>query len=519
MIHTGSNLSGDHMGSAQQVDNVGDGKVLSPRIGTEYQAVIPPLLAGARLNDEDSEEKLKLPPWSLFEIHSFILGLYIFGKNLRFVKRFVGSKEMKEVLAFYYGDFYASDAYRRWSEWGKWKGKEFLYGVRIWELLSRLFPLVSNECQALLMQNSRKFLRKKISYQEYIFMLKDAVGLHMLIEAFGIEQRGKKDLTSTAFKPKSSDEDWSSLTPAQLLMYLISFRQLRKARMNDKWKYFFWTIASDPSALGLGNEEAADPNLPKKQVGRFLNPSTVSSSRNGMNFTIVDTSTLHGAEENKVSELRSLLDQPASLSPPSDLPSETEEDGKISVDTEMPNTADPACNQEELSCCRIENLSDDDKFQCQSYLPSQREGQKFQVHPQNSSSTTYLEKGGPSGDNEGSVNEDFLDGEPSPGAAQSRIWIDLNAAYGSPHLGTDQPFISNTMQSTRDSCANKSSVVLETRQQQVEEVEVPEVGASVEEQQPIVNSQRHSTRSRPLTRKAWEALENDFGSTKRKRRG
>lgn len=413
-------------------------------------------------------------------------------------------------------------------------------------------------------------------------MLKDAVGLHMLIEAFGIEQKGKKDLTSTGFKPKSSDEDWSSLTPAQILMYLTSFRQLRKARMNDKWKYFFWvavwprlstrgwqsqqpqgrtrgrsqqtslifleppssetctnkcssrlvkgtqnhvsvktvlkTIASDPSALGLGNEEAADPNLPKKQVGRFLNPSTVSSSRNGMNFTIVDTSTLHGEEENKVSELRSLPDQPASLSPPSDLPSATEEDGKISVDTEMPNTADPARNQEELSC-RIENISDYDKFQCQSNLPSQREALKFQVHPQNSSSTTYLEKGGPSGDNEGSVNEDLLDREPSPGEAQSRIWIDLNAAYGSPHLGTDQPFNANTMQSIGDSCANKSSVVPETRQQQVEEVEVPEVEASVEEQQPIVNSQRHGTRSRPLTRKAWEALENDFGRTKRKRRG
>lgn len=400
-------------------------------------------------------------------------------------------------------------------------------------------------------------------------MLKDAVGLHMLIEAFDIEQKGKKDLTSTGFKPKSSDEDWSSLTPAQILMYLTSFRQLRKARMNDKWKYFFWvavwprlttrgwqsqqpqgrtrgrsqqtslifleppssetctnkcssrlvkgtqyhvsvktvlkTIASDPSALGLGNEEAADPNLPKKQVGRFLNPSTVSSSRNGMNFTIVDTSTLHGEEENKVSELRSLPDQPASLSPPSDLPSATEEDGKISVDTEL--------------SCRIEHISDYDKFQCQSNLPSQREALKFQVHPQNSSSTTYLEKGGPSGDNEGSVNEDLLDREPSPGAAQSRIWIDLNAAYGSPHLGTDQPFNANTMQSIGDSCANKSSVVPETRQQQVEEVEVPEVGASVEEQQPIVNSQRHGTRSRPLTRKAWEALENDFGRTKRKRRG
>ncbi|PRQ26311.1 hypothetical protein RchiOBHm_Chr6g0293231 [Rosa chinensis] len=575
------------MGTAED-SSAEQGDDFTPRIGNDYQAMIPPLREGTILSIEEAEDIF--PPCSVIEKYTFLLGLYIFGKNLSLVTRFVGNKNMKEIQALYYGEFYASDEYRRWSEWGKWRGKRCMFGEKLFtycrlkELLSRLLPCVSKRCQDVLMEISRNFIKEKISFEDYIFKLKDSVGLLLLIEAVGIGKEGKENLTSTAFEPISSGKDWSSVTPAEILKFLTSFKRLRKARMNARWKAFFWeavwprlltrgwqsqqlksrrmrrslntsliflvptssktctnkfswrlvkgthyhvsvknmlkTVASDPSVLALGNEESADPNLPKKEVRRFLDPCRGSSSRNGITFTTVDTSTLHGTEQNKVTELKSLPVQPASLTPPSNLLSATEEDGSVSVDTGMNhNITDPARSHEESSC-RTENISDVDEFQSQSNLPCQREGPEFQVHPQYSSSSIYVEKGGPSTiNNEGSVTDNFLHREPSPGTAQARIFIDLNVSYVPPHVGRDEPFTADTKKSMDDSYANKSSIVPETGQQEVEEVEVYEVGASVEEQQPVANSQRKSTRSRPLTKKAWEALENEFSGTKRKRRG
>lgn len=96
--------------------------------------------------------------WSDIEEASFLLGLYIFGKNLILVKKFVGSKKMGDILSFYYGKFYRSDRYRRWSECQKRKSRKCIFGQRIFtgsrqqELLSRLLPDVSVECQNTLLE-------------------------------------------------------------------------------------------------------------------------------------------------------------------------------------------------------------------------------------------------------------------------------------------------------------------------------------------------------------------------------
>lgn len=88
------------------------------------------------------------------------LGLYIFGKNLVAVKKFVNSKEMGDILAFYYGKFYRSDGYRRWSECRKLRSRRSIHGQKIFtgwrqqELLSRLLSHVSQECQSVLLEVS-----------------------------------------------------------------------------------------------------------------------------------------------------------------------------------------------------------------------------------------------------------------------------------------------------------------------------------------------------------------------------
>ena len=96
--------------------------------------------------------------WSDIEKASFLLGLYIFGKNLVQVKRFVESKKMGDLLSFYYGKFYKSAEYRRWAECRKMRSRRCIYGQRILtglrqqELLSRLLPHLSEERQNILLE-------------------------------------------------------------------------------------------------------------------------------------------------------------------------------------------------------------------------------------------------------------------------------------------------------------------------------------------------------------------------------
>uniref|UniRef100_A0A0R0I5U8 SANT domain-containing protein n=1 Tax=Glycine max TaxID=3847 RepID=A0A0R0I5U8_SOYBN len=44
--------------------------------------------------------------WSDADVKSFLLGLFIFGKNFLNIKRFLENKGMGEILSFYYGKFY-----------------------------------------------------------------------------------------------------------------------------------------------------------------------------------------------------------------------------------------------------------------------------------------------------------------------------------------------------------------------------------------------------------------------------
>jgi hypothetical protein len=89
--------------------------------------------------------------WTDEEAQTFLLGLYIFGKNLVQVMKFMKSKTMGEVLSYYYGEFYRSDAYKRWSACRKVRSRRCILGLRIFsgsrqqELLSRLLAGVAGE--------------------------------------------------------------------------------------------------------------------------------------------------------------------------------------------------------------------------------------------------------------------------------------------------------------------------------------------------------------------------------------
>ncbi|KAJ8898812.1 hypothetical protein K2173_007237 [Erythroxylum novogranatense] len=190
--------------------------------------------------------------WTDLERDSFLLGLFIFGKNLISVKRFVESKGMGDILAFYYGPFYRSDEFRRWSECRKLRtrrnvqGRKIFTGWRQQELLSRLLSHVSQECHHILLQIFRLYGEGKIAFEDYIFALTHAVGINVLVEAIGIG-KGKQDLTSVAIEPKSNHvisvrheipigKACSSLTSADIIKFLTGDFRLSKARSSD----LFW---------------------------------------------------------------------------------------------------------------------------------------------------------------------------------------------------------------------------------------------------------------------------------------
>ncbi|XP_039683962.1 uncharacterized protein [Medicago truncatula] len=124
----------------------------------------------------------------------------MFGKNFIQIKRFLENKLMGEILSFYYGEFYKTEGYRRWSKCRRKKGGKCMTGQKLFagprqqELLSRLITHVSEESQDTLLQVSKSFVEDRTSLEEYISSLKSIVGLGVLVEAVGIGKE-KKDLT------------------------------------------------------------------------------------------------------------------------------------------------------------------------------------------------------------------------------------------------------------------------------------------------------------------------------------
>ncbi|XP_017416247.1 uncharacterized protein LOC108327064 isoform X1 [Vigna angularis] len=187
--------------------------------------------------------------WSEADTRSFLLGLFIFGKNFIKIKRLLENKAIGEMLSFYYGKFYKSDEYRRWSDCRKTKGRKCIMGQKLFsgqrqqELLSRLIPHVSKESQDSLLQVSQSYVEGRVSLEDYILSMKSTVGLGVLVEAVGIGKE-REDLTSLdvelgknnwVFSGPTS-QAWSSLGPSDIIKYLTGGLRLSKAKSND----LFW---------------------------------------------------------------------------------------------------------------------------------------------------------------------------------------------------------------------------------------------------------------------------------------
>lgn len=228
--------------------------------------------------------------WSGIEEASFVLGLYIFGKNLVQVKEFIETKKMGDILEFYYGRFFRSKEYDRWADCRKIRSRKCFFGPKIFtgsrqqELLSRLLPHLSLECQKSLQEASKAFGEGKILLEEYVKAMKTMVGMSNFIEAVGIG-KGKQDLTGIGQETLKSNQArpdipvgkaCSSLTPDQIIKFLTGDFRLSKARSHD----LFWeAVWPRLLARGWSSEQPKNRGYAASYSLVFLTPGIKKFSR------------------------------------------------------------------------------------------------------------------------------------------------------------------------------------------------------------------------------------------------
>ncbi|GJX32556.1 homeodomain-like protein [Tanacetum coccineum] len=226
--------------------------------------------------------------WSVIEQDSFILGLYIFGKNIRVVNKFMGNKGMANVLSYYYGKFYRSSQHKRWSMYRRKKvrkisvpGKKFLRGWRRQEILSRLLPHVTDECVTRLTQVISTFEAGKLSFEEYVLALRDTVGIKLLVEAIAIGKE-KWDLTAKDKKQYKYTKisKVQSLKTEEIVNILNDQTGLTKANLSE----VFWDgVWPRLKAKGWHYEQPTNYTSQKSKNSLvFLPPGVAKFSRRGL---------------------------------------------------------------------------------------------------------------------------------------------------------------------------------------------------------------------------------------------
>ncbi|CAJ2631640.1 unnamed protein product [Trifolium pratense] len=351
---------------------------LSPRIGPEYQAEISFVIKKSeqlRMNPADSESvhdksrsfEIGFPisvTWSDADTKSFLLGLFIFRKNFVQIKRFLDNKGMGEILSFYYGKFYKSDVYRRWSECRKINGRNCIIGQRLFtgprqhKLLSRLICRVCTESQDALLQVSKSYVEGVTSLEEYISSLKSMVGIGVLVEAVGIGNE-KGDLTRLGVEHgknsrASSDPTSKALTslgPSDIIQSLTGGYRLSKTKSTELFWEAVWPrlqakrlkfsrrklvkgdhyfdsvsdalskVVAEPNILGLEEEdEAKVGSLNEEEPGKgsnevdlsddhrqcYLKPRSSPYKKDYTKFMVIDTSLVRGGMPSDPMELKSV---------------------------------------------------------------------------------------------------------------------------------------------------------------------------------------------------------------------
>ncbi|KAL5217682.1 hypothetical protein ABZP36_018366 [Zizania latifolia] len=230
--------------------------------------------------------------WTALEEECFLLGLYIFGKNLNVLSKFVESKTVGDMLCYYYGKFYGRDAYKKWSHCRKMRTSRCILGERIFtgrrqqELISRLKSKISKEDHDSLLEVFKSFSDGRTSLEECVFTLKSTTGTETFLEVIGIG-KGKHDLTGFVQDTSKTNQfiyvnhnmptgkNCSSLASEDIIKFLSGDFRRSKTKTND----LFWE-AVWPRLLACGwhSEQPKDVRTTKNSLV-FLVPGIEKFAR------------------------------------------------------------------------------------------------------------------------------------------------------------------------------------------------------------------------------------------------
>ncbi|KAJ4776034.1 arginine-glutamic acid dipeptide repeat protein [Rhynchospora pubera] len=358
------------------------------RVGDEYQAQVPdPAIAyntEIRMAPDipfiwathgSEEVNIPLPgmhtssPWSESEKEIFLLGMYVFGKRLNLLRRFLEgeNKTMGDVLSYYYGNFYKSDWYLKYKMKRCVLGSRIFQGWRQDQIFSRLTGLMPNESHDALQEAFKSYNEERSSFEDFIFALKGVTGVHNLVEAVSIG-KGKHDLTKVRSDPSKGKiqsqahmempvgKEWSSLSLEEVIRFLTGGFRLGKSRSNDLFWEAVWPrllvkgwisvqpkdhaliflipgidsfpredlvkgihyfdsvtdllskVASDPNMISVPSNGADNVETNAENSSNSLCPKLQfpNSELSLMKFTVIDTSIVEGEVPCKIRALRSL---------------------------------------------------------------------------------------------------------------------------------------------------------------------------------------------------------------------
>ncbi|KAM7272471.1 hypothetical protein ACFE04_027134 [Oxalis oulophora] len=496
------------------IDYISKSDWVKPRRGEKYQAEIPSLVSKSEILKDSAtliwtgvaaEDNKSVSSWNETDVDAFVLGLYTFSKNFLFIKNFLVNKKMEELLSFYYGNFFFNSAkYKSWSHCRKKKsksrvmfGKKIFKGRRMHQLLSSLYPQISDESQTALLEVSMSFEGRRISLLQYLACLKEIVGMKNLVETVEIGKAKHIEKNNQVFRFMPPNVPGIKKFSRRGLMKRIQYF--------DTISDILDKVVSEPKLIELENdenkedicgeendkvrEELLEGNLPSDSnaVDNYI-PSDSRNSKE-MQFTVGSTSATNGKalESNSPRKFGEEHQDQDQL-----------QDGQCLKSCESEEDNVPLVKRRRLTSFVPENFLDDEK--------SEEDGHWYDIHSHLGTGTKVsaicidlTDVGLNSANTNEKVEQDYQ-------------WYDIHS-----HLGTEIKISEICIDLTNDVLDSASRGP--SGDSQSVNSSNPSIYADFNVlEQPVSMKRRKGTRNRPMSTKALEALQTSLNHKEDKSR-
>ena len=138
------------------------------------------------------------PAWTTEERSAFLLGLHLFGKEFRLVRRLIQTKTISEVVQYYYDDFKYTTSYKSWREFSvKWgiKGEQFVSGRKQSKLLTGIVDKagLSKKMAEALHDRAASFNDGDTKLEDFVLEVAEIAGRDNLVAVVDLSAYGQEE--------------------------------------------------------------------------------------------------------------------------------------------------------------------------------------------------------------------------------------------------------------------------------------------------------------------------------------